>query len=921
MIQTSVLTTDPEKVDRDVRFLLATFRQVLEEAGKHELARTLPWQDEQDRATGTIAPEQLAQAYSIAFQLLSMVEQNAARQHRRASEAERGLDAVPALWGAALRDLGEAGLSGRDIARELSGMQAEIVLTAHPTEAKRATVLEHHRRLYLRLTERENQTSTPYELNAISDDIKELLMLLWRTGEIFLEKPDLASERRNVMHYLRRIFPDVLPLLDERLEQAWTDAGFDLALLDDPASLPRLQIGTWVGGDRDGHPFVTADVTRETLCDLRINALLLLREQLTELVRHVSLSDKRQSPPDGLGQRIEATAELLGARGRAAIERNPDESWRQWAGLMLARLPIEIRRTDGAQLLENDGRYSSASDLANDLRFLHQALIEVGAERVAVKAVRPVLRSVQSFGFHLAVLDVRQNSRFHDLAVSQLLEAGGYNDIDFPLWDEDRRRDFLNSELMSPRPFVRSGKEVGPEATAVLESYRVLVDHVRRYGTDGLGALIVSMTRDVSDLLVVYLFAREAGLDTDTPDGPACLLPVVPLFETIDDLRRSPEILQSFLEHPFTRRSLQLQKSRSGADRPVQQVMVGYSDSNKDGGLFASLWNLHRGQAAMARVGQEAGVRIRFFHGRGGTISRGAGPTHRFVKALPHGALKGDLRMTEQGETIAQKYANRITAAYNLELLLAGITRASMLARDNGHEAHALASTMDALAERSRQAYADLIGADGFITFFRQATPIDAIEESRIGSRPARRTGKQTIADLRAIPWVFSWAQSRFFLSGWYGVGTALEALATEDGPAFDAVKENLYTWAPLHYIVSNAATSVTMTDPDVMRRYAALVEDGDVRDRMMKKIEAEWERTHRMLATLYGGPLSERRPNVEAMMALRREGLRHLHDQQCELLRQWRDRDRLTAEEIEALQTRLLLSVNAIASGLGTTG
>jgi phosphoenolpyruvate carboxylase len=921
MIQSGTLTTDPEKVSRDLSFLLDAFRKVLEEAGHAALAQSLPWRNEEGRGGPPVPPEQIAQVYSLAFQLLSMVEQNAARQHRRRAEADRGLDANPALWGACLRELQAAGFSGPEIAAALPQMQAEIVLTAHPTEAKRATVLEHHRQLYLHLVERENRAATPYEQRAVAGDMEELLMLLWRTGEIFLEKPDLASERRNVMHYLRRVYPDVLPLLDERLEQAWTYLGFDPDLIADPSCLPRLRIGTWVGGDRDGHPFVTADVTRQTLLDLHLSALLLLHEQLTALLRHVSLSDHLQAPPAALRRRIEAAAGQLGERGEAVLARNPDESWRQWVGLMLARLPVDVAGGDGAALAGQEARYTSASELAGDLSLLHEALVAVGAERIARKAVRPVLRSVQAFGFHLAVLDIRQNSRFHDLAVAQLLEAAGFEDVDYPVWDEARRRDFLDRELASPRPFVRAGKPVGPEAEAVLQSYRVLAEHISRYGPEGLGALIVSMTRDVSDLLAVYLFAREVGLDVDTPEGPACLLPVVPLFETIDDLRRSPAILRAFLDHPFTRRSLAVQQQRVEAEQPVQQVMIGYSDSNKDGGLFASLWNLHRAQAALAGVGAAAGVRIRFFHGRGGTISRGAGPMHRFIKALPHGALRGDLRMTEQGETIAQKYANRITAAYNLELLAAGVTRATLLERLPGREAHPLMPAMDVLAERSRQAYAALVGAEGFITFFRQATPIDAIEESRIGSRPARRTGQQTLADLRAIPWVFSWGQARFFLSGWYGVGTALEALAEEDPPTFEAVGEYLYAWAPLHYILSNAATSITMADPDVMRDYALLVEDAAVRDRILEMILAEWERTRRMLEALYGGPLAERRPNVEAMMDLRREGLRRLHRQQCDLLKQWRSRDGLAAGEVAALQTRLLLTVNAIASGLGTTG
>ena len=295
------------------------------------------------------------------------------------------------------------------------------------------------------------------------------------------------------------------------------------------------------------------------------------------------------------------------------------------------------------------------------------------------------------------------------------------------------------------------------------------------------------MTRSVSDLLSVYLFAREVGLTASTLDGLACRLPVVPLFETIDDLERSPEILRAFLQHPITRRSLAEQCRERGGDRLVQQVMVGYSDSNKDGGILASLWSLHRAEAALVRVGQEEGVSIRFLHGRGGTMSRGGGPEHRFVKAIAQSALNGDFRVTEQGEAIEQKYANRLTAAYNLELMFAGVTRATLLDRHCPEPAHVLEPTLDWLAERSRQTYAGLIQTEGFLSFFRQATPIDVIEESSIGSRPSRRRGQPALDDLRAIPWVFSWCQARFFLSGWYGVGAALEALLAEQPGAICA--------------------------------------------------------------------------------------------------------------------------------------
>jgi phosphoenolpyruvate carboxylase len=349
---------------------------------------------------------------------------------------------------------------------------------------------------------------------------------------------------------------------------------------------------------------------------------------------------------------------------------------------------------------------------------------------------------------------------------------------------------------------------------------------------------------------------------------------------------------------------------------------VGYSDSNKDGGILASLWSLYRAEAALARVGRESGVRIRFLHGRGGTMSRGGGPEHRFVKAIHPSALNGDLRVTEQGEAIEHKYANRLTAVYNLELLLAGVARATLLDWHCPEPPHVLESTMDWLAQRSRETYVRLRHADGFLAFFRQATPIDVIEESRIGSRPSRRTGRPALDDLRAIPWVFSWSQARFFVPGWYGVGSALEALQAERPREFDQLSSHLYTWAPLHYALSNAATCIAAADVDVMRAYAALVEDDACRAGIFAQIEEEFDRTSLMLERVYRGTLAERRPNIHGTVQMRKEPLRVLHHQQIALLREWRNASRRDDHDgASALLPALLLTVNAIASGLGATG
>ncbi|HMP39110.1 MAG TPA: phosphoenolpyruvate carboxylase [Roseiflexaceae bacterium] len=907
MQHAGILTVDPVKVERDLSFLMACFRDVLIAVGDDEIAAQLPWITNGTTASLSSSPDRLMQAYSIAFEILTIVEQNAAVQHRRSVEAQFGPQAIRALWAISLAELQSRGLSGDQIAASLPHIRVEPVLTAHPTEAKRTTVLEHHRQLYLLLVQLENQMWSPAERESIRDEIIARIDLLWRTGEIFLERPDITSERRNIIHYLHQVFPQALPVLDQRLRTAWAACGLDPSLIDDPACLPRLSFGTWVGGDRDGHPFVTAAVTRTTLAELREHAIQLLNDQLHELARTLSLSDHLQPPPAILCERITALAASLGESGAAAIARNPNEPWRQLINLIIAGLPphTPIRHADA---------------IIGDLCLLADSLSAIEAGRIAATHVRPIIRSLQTFGLHLAALDIRQNSQVHDRAVTQLLRAAAIDTGDIAGWNLEQRLAFLDRELATPRPFARADMPLGPDADAVLSCYRVLVEQLDQYGSEGLGALIVSMTRDLSDLLIVYLLAREAGLLVDHGDGLACRLPVVPLFETIDDLERAPATLRAFLQHPITRRSLARQP-HSG-ELPVQQVMIGYSDSNKDGGICASLWGLYRAQQAMAQVGIEEGVRIRFFHGRGGTISRGAGPTHRFIKALPHAALNGDLRMTEQGETIGQKYANRVQAAYHLELLLAGTMRTTLLDQHVPEPPHPLEAVLDQLAASSRACYRQLLESERFVEFFREATPVDAIEQSRIGSRPARRSGQATLSDLRAIPWVFSWGQSRFYLSGWYGIGTALEQLHISDPYAFAELGRHLISWSPLHYILSNAATSIALSDRDVMRHYASLVGDAALREQMMSLIEAEHNRTRRMLEQVYGGTLAERRPNINGMVEFRNRALGSLHMQQVALLRAWRTAlHHGNQAAADALVPHLLLSINAIASGLGSTG
>jgi phosphoenolpyruvate carboxylase len=911
MLLSSSKTTDYDKVNQDIRSLIRNFRQVLEDLGEHAVAQALPWQDDapQPDQPDTI---KTIQALSIAFQLLNAVEENAVVQYRRMLESRGEVAHLSGLWNQTLHYLRQQGLTEDQVLAELERVRVEPVLTAHPTEAKRFSVLEQLRGLYLLLVQLENQMWTPQEQRGIHDEIKVSLERLWRTGEIYLDKPDVASEVRNVIYYLSSVFPDVIEPLDRRLNVAWIEAGFDPSRRPQIEHLPRLSFATWVGGDRDGHPLVTAEVTRNTLRDLRANALKLLRDRLMALAQRLSLSVLLQTPPPALTMRLAELVDLLGPDAQPALDRNPDEPWRQFVNMLIARLPAS------AEVVPSGFTYQSPAELEYDLRVLYDSLCSLQAGRLAEADILPAIRVTQIFGFHLAALDIRQNSRFHELALAQLLDAAGMNGADFLAWDEERRRVFLEAELMTCRPFTLPGMQLGAEAEAVVSCYRVLANHLDQFGAAGLGSLIISMTRSVSDMLVVYLLAREGGLVINTPDGLVCRLPLVPLFETIDDLERSPAILRDFLGYPITQRSLIYSQ---GDGERVQQVMIGYSDSNKDGGIFSSLWQLQRAQRALTAIGTSMNTRIRFFHGRGGSISRGAGPSHRFIRAIPTDALGGDLRLTEQGEIIARKYANRLTAMHNLELLVSGVTRASAQGRYlDEQDQPELNALMSELAQTSYRAYRALLETQGFVDFYRQATPIDVIEASRIGSRPTRRSGQHTLADLRAIPWVFSWSQSRFFLSGWYGVGTALDDLRRQRPEEFNALCAHAFDWPQLHYLISSAASNVMLADADLMQRYAGLVQQPELRAVLMERILAELMLTRSVLEAIYNGSLAERRPNVQQMISLRREPLRHLHDRQIALLREWRQLPP-GDDRAEPLLKQLLLSVNAIANGLGTTG
>lgn len=906
----------------DLEFLLNCLREVMLESGEEELASEIPWINAVKDFQSNPFTQKHLQLYATCFQLLNIVEVNGAVQNRRLIEDQKSPADINGLWPYNLQLLKNNGFSAEQIAACLPQIHVEPVLTAHPTEAKRTIMLEHLRNLYLLVVKRENKMFTRIEQNEIRHDIKIAIHRIWRISDVFTEKPDVSTELDNIIHYFTQVFPEVIALHDRRLIQAWLEIGFDPSLIRDANQFPKITFGNWVGGDRDGHPFVTAEVTKNTLMKMRLKSFQVIKRVLSNLQNNLSFNSKVQDLSPEFRSRYEGLHHEIISHDGLHKTLFPNEALKQYLEYLLIKLPVSIVDGHIQDHKEEAISYNDPSELVADLCILQRALIHDNASEIAFADVSDAIRTLNTFGFHLAKLDIRQNSHFHEVALCQLMQAAQLDGDGFLSMDVKGRVALINRELDSSRPFTHPNMPLGTEAGATVDSYRVLNKHINRYGTQALGSLIVSMTRNVSDLLLVYLLEREAGLMVITPSGLASRLPVVPLFETIGDLIQSHTILDEFLSHPVTKNSLLLQQQQNKAEVPVQEIMIGYSDSNKDGGILASQWYLYEAQTQLIRVGEKHGVKIRFFHGKGGSISRGAGPTHWFLRALPLFSVNGDIRITEQGETIERKYANKNNAVYNIELLTSGTLAVSMLQKGKERKGYPMGSELNYLAGKSKLVYEELTKTPGFIQFFEKATPIDAIEQSKIGSRPSRRTGTRTLGDLRAIPWVFSWSQCRFNITGWYGVGTSLENMRNNDPYKFERFKKALKTDSFIRYVLTNIDSSLASSDEEIFKQYAQLASDIPQSNEILDQMLKEYHLTRQMIDSILDIPLSMRRKNHYYSTLLRADAMRPLHQHQVNLLAKWRKVNKgENPAEADSILFELLRCINAIAGAIGYTG
>jgi phosphoenolpyruvate carboxylase len=852
------------------------------------------------------------QAQGIWFQLLSIAEQNAAMRRRRHLERTRGRESLRGTFDHVLGEAARDGVAPEEVQTLLSSLRIRPVVTAHPTESKRVTVLEKYRKIYVLLAELEAARWTERERTSLIDELRDQIELVWMTGELHLEKPTVQHEVSRGLHFFDETLfekaPEMLSLVGEALAKHYPGVRFDLP--------PFLQFGSWIGGDRDGNPWVRTEVTAWTLRQNALAALRHYRQKIVNLTRSLSITERALPMPPNF--RIELDRALArSGEGDHIKTRNPGEPYRQFLSIVLRKLDARLARLEGRDVGGAGAAYETADELILDLRIVEQALEEANSPSIAADLVRPVRRAVEIFRFSTVRLDLRENSTKTTAALQALWWAtAGHRDDSPPEIGSREWRAWLYRALARPLTGPHLIPDLPAEASEVIDIFAQAATARREFDRDAIGSFILSMTRSVDDILGVYLLAKEGGAFLDASGTEVCALPIVPLFETIADLRAAPDIMRETLSVPLIRRSTHWQGG-------VQEVMIGYSDSNKDGGFIASNWELTKAQSQLTKVGTELGVPIAFFHGRGGSVSRGGAPTGRAIAAQPAGSIRGRFRVTEQGEVVSYKYANRGTALYQIELLASSVFEHAL--KSEREEAlkpkREFDDIIEALAGASRAAYTGLVSHPGLVQYFQAASPIEEISLLNIGSRPTRRFGAKSLADLRAIPWVFAWAQNRHIITGWYGVGSGLHSLAQVRGQQGEALLPRLFHESRLFRLIIDAVEkTLLLVDLDIARDYASLVEDEGVRELIFSMIEQEFKLTSEMVLNVSGGTaIAERFPEYRRSLATRLPAVNAVSRMQVELLRRFRG----AADEADrdAYKSALLLSINTVAAGLGATG
>jgi len=844
-----------------------------------------PLSDLNDALTGLppARAEAMVRAFSTYFQVVNIAER--VHRIRRRRDYQRAGTATPQPDGLqdALVNLKAQGVTLDELAEWLPRIDIEPVFTAHPTEAVRRALLEKEQLMVASLVDNLDGQRTPGEAAADAARFRMALTASWQTTDSSPVRPTVEDEREHVGFYLVQVLYRVIPVLYESLQQALLDTyGQELPL-------PRLlRFGTWVGGDMDGNPNVDAGTIRNTLDAQRQAVLGRYQKDLLQLASLLSQSTERVAVSDELQARVEHYKVLLPKV--TSRPRHADMPYRLLNDRMRARVQATMEDAEGA--------YASPQELTDDIELILRSLHENKGDHAGGFAVRRLLWRVRTFGFHLARLDVRQESTVHGRALASVLDGQEAWDAADAVTRAARLAPFASGEQALPA----SNEEGGERLDAV---FAALADARHRHGADALGSYIISMAHDRSDVLAVLALARRGGL---VDEAGAVPLDIAPLFETVDDLKRGTDTLRDLLADPVYRTHL-----ASRGD--VQMVMLGYSDSGKDGGIAASRWGLQRAQVELLEVAAENDIRLTFFHGRGGSISRGGGKTTHAVDASPRGSIDGRLRVTEQGEVIHRKYGIRALALRSLEQSTGAVLRSSLRPRAAEPREEKWRPVMDLIAQKSADAYRAFVGQKDFMQYFRLATPIDVIERMTLGSRPSRRLGEDAaLTNLRAIPWVFAWSQARAVIPGWYGVGSGLQAAI--DAGHEGLLKEMARDWPFFSTFLDDIAMVLSKGDLTIAEQFSQL--SGALHGRFFPQIERELELTSQWILALTGqDALLQHDQRLALSIRLRNPYIDPISVLQVDLLRRWRE----SGGEDDDVLRALVACVNGVSQGVQNTG
>ncbi|MGC2678469.1 MAG: phosphoenolpyruvate carboxylase [Mycobacterium sp.] len=835
------------------------------------------------------------------FALLANVAEDIHRERRRAIHVGAGDPPQDSSLAATYLKLDAADLDAPTVAEALTGALVSPVITAHPTETRRRTVFDtQHRITQLMRLHAHGLTETPDGAD-IETELRRQVLTLWQTALVRLSRLQISDEIAVGLRYFQAAFFDIVPKVNAEVRDALRSRWPDADLLPEPILRP----GSWIGGDRDGNPNVTADVVRLATGSAAYTALGHYTAELAALEQELSMSARLVAVTDELA----ALAQDCDEPPRA------DEPYRRALRVIRARLSataVQILDDEPANLLDLGlPPYAAPGELLADLDTVGASLRANGSTLLADDRLARLRDAVHVFGFHLSGLDMRQNSDVHEEVVAELLAWAGVHP-DYAALSEDERVNILADELNTRRPLVGDREQLSELAQKELGIVSAAAHAIDIYGPPAVPNYIISMCRSVSDLLEAGILLKECGLLDASGEEPYCPVGIVPLFETIDDLHRGASILEAALDLP-------VYKNMVRARGDSQEVMLGYSDSNKDGGYLTANWALYRAELDLVESARKTGIRLRLFHGRGGTVGRGGGPSYQAILAQPPGAVNGSLRLTEQGEVIAAKYAEPQIAQRNLETLLAATLESTLLDVEGlGEAAGPAYEVLDELADRAERAYAELVHeTEGFVEYFLQSTPVSEIGSLNVGSRPTSRKPTSSISDLRAIPWVMAWSQSRVMLPGWYGTGSAVEGWIAGDDGRVEVLRDLYQRWPFFQTVLSNMAQVLAKTDLGLAAHYAELVEDESLRRRVFDKIAAEHQRSINAHKLITGQDnLLADNPALARSVFNRFPYLEPLNHLQVELLRRYRSGD-----DDELVQRGILLTMNGLASALRNSG